>query len=120
MLNPRWHYYRSVLLRESGHSWEEIGEVMDRHFTTVQKYHKAGVRELELEGTLHFFLTDRTRKTLQKLGILTTGRCAADEAMVVVRIYFEKQKKLPGVGRGTIIEILDAIEDLNESRAYSR
>lgn len=117
MLDPRWHWYRAVLLRETGFTWLEIAEALDRHFTTVQKYYKYGVKELEVEGTLHFYLSDRTRKLLQHYEVGTCSSCAPQQALPVARSYFEN-KRLKGVGRGTALEILNAIDCLHESRAH--
>lgn len=108
---------RSHELRESGYSWEEIAQALKRHPSTIQNYYRAAVRELVYRDTIHFFLSEKTRKYLQKLGVDTMSFSGADMALQVACSYF-KGKPVPGIGPVTAKEILDAVEDLNESRAY--
>lgn len=115
LTHPRWHLYRAVHLRDMGYTWPQIAEALNRHWTTVKKYYKTGRKELEFEDTLHFWLSERTRKLMQNYGFDTVGLCAVDDALLVVRSYFEK-KKVKGVGHGTVLELLEAIDNLYERR----
>jgi hypothetical protein len=110
-------WWRTVTLRDHYRlSWKEIAEDLGRHVDTVKNYYKIGTAELVYEDTIHFFLTEQTRRALQKLGVDTmsfSGTQLADEA---ARSYFAN-KPLKGIGPARAKEILDAIEDLYDSRA---
>lgn len=108
---------RSHELRECGYSWEEIGKALGRHPSTIQNYFRAAARELEYRDTIHFFLCEKTRKFLQKHGVDTMAFNGEELALVVARSYFAGKPVLKGVGRVVATEILEAIEDLNDSRA---
>jgi predicted translin family RNA/ssDNA-binding protein len=119
ILNPFWMQLRSHELRECGYSWEEIGKALNRHPSTIQNYFRHAERELVYQDTIHFFLSEKTRKALQKLGVDTMSFSGTDLAAEAARSYFAK-KPIKGIGRATANEILDAIEDLYDSRANRR
>lgn len=116
LLSDFWMQLRSHELRECGYSWEEIGKAINRHPSTVQNYYRAAVRELEYRDTIHFFLSEKTRKLLQKHGVDTMSFSGAELAELAARSYFERKSHVIGVGPMIAKEILDAIEDLNECR----
>jgi hypothetical protein len=111
---------RSHELRECGYSWEEIGKAINRHPSTVQNYFRAAARELEYRDTIHFYLSEKTRKKLQKAGVDTMAFSGEALALEVARSYFAGKSLVPGIGRVMAIEILDAIEELNDSRENRR
>jgi hypothetical protein len=106
---------RSHELRECGYSWEEIGKALNRHPSTIQNYFRHAERELVYRDTIHFFLSEKTRKLLQKFGVDTMAFSGTELAAEAARSYFAK-KPIPGIGRATATEILNAVEDLYESR----
>jgi hypothetical protein len=118
LLNERWHFHRFYFLRQAGLSCDEISEIYDYHPNTIRSYAKRGEREAEHEGTLHYFLSERTRKWLLARGVDTTQRTAHIEAAWIVnhlqacpRSYFGGQKQIGnGLGRITRDEILNAID----------
>jgi hypothetical protein len=115
ILNPFWMQLRSHELRECGYSWEEIGKALNRHPSTIQNYFRYAARELVYRDTIHFFLEEKTRKALAKLGVDTMSFSGEVQAEAVARSYFS-DNPLAGVGPVTAKEILNAIEDLHDSR----
>lgn len=110
-------WWRTVTLRDHYKlSWAEIAEALHRHVDTVKNYYKVGTAELVYKDTIHFFLTEKTRKLLQKHGVDTMSFSGAEMAALAARSYFERKSHVIGIGPVTAKEILDAIEDLNESR----
>jgi hypothetical protein len=116
ILNPFWMQLRSHELRECGYSWEEIGKALSRHPSTIQNYFRAAERELVYQDTIHFFLSEKTSKLLQKLGVDTMSFSGAEMARLAARSYYDGGT-VRGIGPATAKEILDAIEDLYECRA---
>lgn len=116
LLSPYWMHARTVLLRDLGTSWQEIGKALTRHPDTVKNYYRVWSAELVYEDTIHFFLSEKTRRLLWKLHVDTMSFSGAAMAEMAARSYYDG-KPVPGVGPATAREILDAIEDLYESRA---
>lgn len=116
ILNPFWMQLRSHELRECGYSWKEIGEALNRHPSTIQNYFRAAERELVYQDTIHFFLSEKTRKLLQKLDVDTMSFSGAEMAGLAARSYYDGGA-VRGIGPLTANEILNAIEDLHDSRA---
>jgi hypothetical protein len=75
-----------------------------------------GERELVYQDTIHFFLSEKTSKLLQKLGVDTMSFSGAEMARLAARSYYDGGT-VRGIGPATAKEILDAIEDLYECRA---
>jgi hypothetical protein len=110
---------RTVVLRDLGSSWKEIGEALNRHPDTTKAYYRYWSAELVYEDTIHFFLSEKTRKLLQKMEVDTMSHSGAVQAKLIASSYFEGHR-WKGVGPATVKEILDAIEDLYDSRANRR
>ncbi len=121
MLDPRWHWYRAVLLREKKRTWVEIAVSMDRHESTVKEYAKRGARETEHAGTLHFYLSKRARRCLVTAGLDPTLIGAEVKIESWMRIYGRNARQSEfGIGPVTRNEILNAIDTLYDSQLYCR
>lgn len=117
ILDINWMWWRTVTLRDHYRlSWKEIAEALNRHVDTVKNYYKVGTAELVYEDVIHFYLTEKTRQVLQKLGVDTMAFSGTELAAEAARSYFAN-KPLKGIGPARAKEILDAIEDLYDSRA---
>lgn len=112
MLHHRWTRHRAYLLRESGYTWVEIAVVLNLHETTVRKYYQEGEKEAEFQGTLHYFLSVRSRKWLISQGIDPKAADAPSLAEKLVRRPLRRVRRMPGYGAGRITrdEILDAVD----------
>jgi hypothetical protein len=122
MLDPRWHFYGIVRMRQAGFAWGQIAKSFKYHQSTVKTYFKRGKSMLELEDTLHFHLSTRASNLLFSMGIDPKEPMADVAASEYVRSYNNVVVKYGGFGIGRITrdEILNAIDELNNARTNRR